>query len=292
MIAMHSRALSGTCLSETVSAVLSPTLRQARHQALNGLGSGTGTPSGGVSDEGSGFGFVAESSGINLWSEYGLHAQLKLWAGARAGTADGAPRYEVPVHGRVVDLVLPDGEIVEIQGSGFGAVQGKALFLARAGFRLRIIYPAIAASIVVRLDPGTGEVVSRRASPKKRDFWSIFDQMVHAPALASTPGIVVEILSVEVEDIRMRDGAGSWRRKGDSLLDRRLKTVGASRVMASSADWLALLPEVESEWTSESLARGIGVPASTAQKILYTFAKAGYLRESGKEGRFKSYRRA
>ncbi len=276
--------------SGAAPATLRPTARRGRHPALGELDYGEA--------ESSGSGLVAERAGINLWSEYGLHAQLKHWAGLRAtagnGTVSeaGAARFEVPVLGRIVDLVLPDGEIVEIQSSGFGGLREKALFLARSGFSLRIIHPVIAASRVLRLDPATGEILSSRASPKKRDFWSVFDQLVHAPEFASTPGIVVETLSVDVEDIRMRDGAGSWRRKGDSLLDRRLKCVLGSRVMACSADWLAILPETEREWTSESLARAIGIPVATARKVLYTYLKAGYLSETGKAGRFKRYRRA
>ncbi len=284
---------------EVVPAGLVRTLRSERHPAL-----GVGRDS--VAEyalEDSGQEFAAERAGINLWSEYGLHAQLKLWAAqnlsraarnlSRAARSDApSPRFEVPVLGRVVDLVLPDGEIVEIQTSKLGSIQEKAIYLAGAGHRVRIIHPVIARSVVVRLDPETGEVLSRRKSPKRRDFWSVFDEMVHAPLLLSTPGIVVEVLSVEVEDLRMLDGAGSWRRKGDSLLDRRLSAVRESRVMACPADWLALLPAEEGSWTTESLSESLGIATSAARKILYTFTKAGYLAGAGKAGRFKRYCRA
>lgn len=246
-------------------------------------------------------GHAAEKTGINLWSEYGLHAQLKLWAARRGSDPDRADecsmctdgsRFEVPVLGKVVDLVLPDGSIVEIQTSKFGSILGKVTFLAGAGHVVRIIYPLVASASVIRLDPVSGEVVSRRKSPKKRDFWSIFDEMIHAPSLAAAPRVILEILSVEVEDLRMRDGRGSWRRKGDSLLDRRLVSVLSSRVMAGPADWLALLPEGDGPWTSGNLAESLGIPSGTARRILYTYVKAGFLVETGKEGRFKLYRRA
>ncbi len=231
--------------------------------------------------------FVAERSGINLYSEGSLHAELKRRL-ARPGD-----RLEALVAGKVVDLVKADGELVEVQTKGLGKIVPKVLALAAAGHRVRVVHPVALETRIKRIDPSSGELVSERRSPKRGDLYSLFDELVKATSLIAAPGVTVEALLVRDSVLRVRDGTGSWRRKGDRTADRLLEEILDSRRLATRRDWLALIPRgLDAPYSSASLGEALGIAPDRARKILYSLARAGLLRETGRAGRRKTYEKA
>lgn len=230
---------------------------------------------------------VAEQAGINLFSEYSLHEQLKDYL---AGPGD---RLEALIEGKVVDLVRADGELVEVQTGHLGQLRPKVLELAGKGYRLRVAYPVSAERELRRLDPGTNELLSTRRSPKRGDEYSLFDELVYAPEFIAARNVTVEILVVKSVETKIRDGSGSWWRKGDRTVDVGLVEVLSSRSFRTREQWLALIPKrLASPWSSAALGEALGISSERARKILYCFCRAGLLVESGKDGRRKIFEKA
>jgi len=228
--------------------------------------------------------WAAERAGINLYSEHSLHARLKQLL------AEPGDRLEALVEGKVVDLVKADGELVEVQTSSLAKIVPKVLALAATGRRVRVVHPIAAETTIRRLDPLTEELLSVRKSPKRGDLWSLFDELVRAPALIAAPNVAVEALIVRSSVIRVRDGSGSWRRRGDRTEDRLLEEILSSTRLETRADWLGLIPRgLEAPWSSGALGEALGIPDWRARKLLYCLCRAGLLAESGKEGRRKLY---
>jgi hypothetical protein len=124
---------------------------------------------------------VAESpfEGIGVYAESGLHASLKRHF---AGPEDA---FEVPVEGKVVDLVRMTSrgeELVEVQTKRLDKIAPKVLALAE-GHRVRVVHPIAAETCIRRVEPGSGELLSERKSPKRGDLYSVFDELVRAPSL-------------------------------------------------------------------------------------------------------------
>ena len=230
---------------------------------------------------------VAERAGINLYSEYSLHEQLKEYL---AGPGD---RLEALVEGKVIDLVRADGELVEVQTGHLGQLRPKVLALAERGLRVRVVYPVSAERQLRRLDPGTNELVSTRRSPKRGDVYSLFDELVHAPEFIAARNVTVEILLVRSVETKIRDGSGSWWRRGDRTVDKELVEVLSSRTFRTRGQWLALIPKnLASPWSSAALGETLGISSERARKILYCYCRAGLLVESGKDGRRKTFEKA
>jgi hypothetical protein len=144
-----------------------------------------------------------------------------------------------------------------------------------------------------RLDPKTEELASRRRSPKRGDLYSIFDELVKAPALIASRNVTFELVLVRTAEVKVRDGSGSWRRRGDRIVDRELLEVLSSRSFRTKAQWMALIPKsLPPPWSSASLGEALGIGGERARKLLYCFARAGLVAEAGKEGRRKLYRPA
>lgn len=229
---------------------------------------------------------VAETAGINLYSEGSLHAQVKQYL---SGPGD---RFEVSVDRKVVDLLKADGEVVEVQTVGLAKIQPKVLALAGSGRRVRVVHPIAVESEIRRLDPATDELVSARRSPKRGDVYELFGELAWATGLVAARNVSVEALLVRTAVTRKNDGTGSWRRKGDRTVDRELIEVLGSRTFRTAAQWLALIPkDLSPPWTSSSLGEALGIRAARARLVLYCLARAGLIAECGKDGRRKQYTR-
>lgn len=230
---------------------------------------------------------VAERAGLNLYAERSLHAQLKQWL------AEPGDRLEVAIGGKVVDLVRSDGELVEVQTGNLCKLAPKVLALAASGRKVRVVHPIAAETTIRRLDPKTEELVSTRRSPKRGDLYDLFEELTQAPGLIAARNLSVEVLLVRAIETKIRDGSGSWWRKGDRKVDRELVEVISSRVMRTKGQWLALIPKSLPEpWSSVSLGAALGIEPYRARKILYCMARDGLLDQSGLDGRRKLYSRA
>jgi len=230
--------------------------------------------------------FAAEQSGINLYSEYSLHEQLKAYL---AGPGD---RIEALVAGKVVDLVRADGELVEVQTGHLGQLAPKVLGLSQKGYHVRVVYPVSAERSLRRLDPVSGEVLSVRRSPKRGDLYSVFDELVHASGLIAAENVIVEVLLVRSVETKTHDGSGSWWKKGDRTVDRALEEVIASRSFGTGEEWLNLIPkDLAPPWNSGNLGQALGIGPVRARRILYCLCRAGMLVELGKKGKAKAYLR-
>ncbi len=229
---------------------------------------------------------AVERAGINLYSEYSLHAQIKEYL-ARPGD-----RLEAVIEGRVVDLVRADGELVEVQTGHLGQIKPKVLEFAGKGYRVRVVHPVSAMRGLRRLDPVTNEVLSIRRSPKRGDVYSLFDELVYAPEFVAASNVAVEVLMIRSVETKTRDGSGSWWRKGDRTVDRELVEVLSSCSFQTPREWLAFIPEnLEPPWSSVALGDVLGIGPERARKILYCFSRSGLLVESGKNGRGKTYQK-
>ncbi len=229
---------------------------------------------------------LAEHAGINLYAEGSLHAELKR---RLAGPGD---RFEVPVDGKVVDLVKADGELLEVQTVGLGKLAPKVLYLAARGHRVRVVYPIAVETRIRRLNPDSGELVSERRSPKHGDIYQLFDELVHASALIAAPRVSFEVVFVRDAVLRVRDGSGSWKRRGDRTADRMLEELLSSRRLTTRSDWLSLIPrDLATPFDSRGLGEALGVAPERVRKLLYAYARAGLLVEVGRAGRRKLYAR-
>ena len=228
-----------------------------------------------------------ERAGINLYSEYSLHEQLKEYL------AEPGDRLEALVEGKIVDLVRADGELVEVQTGHLGQLRPKVLELAGKGYHVRVAYPVPAERELRRLDPATNELVSVRRSPKRGDVYSLFDELVHAPEFIAAPNVTVEVLLVKSVETKIRDGSGSWWRKGDRTVDKELVEVLSSRSFRSESQWLDLIPDnLASPWSSTALGEALGIGPERARRVLYCLCRAGLLVESGKDGRRKVFEKS
>lgn len=198
---------------------------------------------------------------IGTLNESPLHASIKLHY-ARPGS-----RQEVSLEGFVIDLVQPDGELVEIQTGGFKPLRPKLERLLDY-HRMRIVHPIAVERVLVR--PG-----SSRRSPKKQQIWHLFERLVSFPTLITHPNFTLDALLIR-EEKRYPEGS------------RHLLEVVDRRVFTRAQDLAELLPGLDS-FSTRSLAQALGCPRHLAQCLVYCLRSLELISAAGKDGRSPLY---
>ena len=209
--------------------------------------------------------------------ERSLHAELKSWY------ALPRDRVEVPMDGYVIDLVRR-GTLIEIQTRGFAKLKRKLTRLVHT-HRVRLVFPIAKRKWIVTTDT-RGQVLRRRLSPKRGAYRDLFAELIRIPHLMTDPNFTLDVLLVDVEEVRCADGRGSWRRRGISVLDTRLLDVRGRRRFRTPADLARLLPaRLQEPFTNRALADAAGISPAAAGEMTYALRHMGALSVVGKRSR-------
>ncbi len=222
-------------------------------------------------------------TGIGVLREGPLHAAVK------ALLAEPGDRLEVPVGRFVVDLVRADGELVEVQTGGFGAL-GDKLDALLDEHRIRVVYPVAAERRIIRVDEN-GQVLSARRSPKRETTVAVFDKLVAFPSLLTHPNLTIEVLLVREDHIRRPQPTTTRSRTRDPG-ERRLVEVLDRVALRTPEDILAALPALPLEpFSTRELAAILGCGTLLAQRTIYCLRMMGIVEPAGKRGRVPLHRR-
>lgn len=208
--------------------------------------------------------------GIGTRGEGSLHAALKLALG------QPGDRYEVPLHGFVVDVLRGD-TCIEVQTGGFAAM-GTKLDRLLDDYHVHVVHPIAVASWIERRDLPT------RKSPKRGGLHDVFDELVSVPTLLDHPNLTLEVLLVEVDVVKVADPTMRRRRGGWRTVDRRLRRVVGRHGFRTTADLAALLPSgLPEEWTTRDLADRAGIARRRAQQVAYVLKANELVLEVGRD---------
>ena len=226
---------------------------------------------------------TARAPGIGLLRERHLHASLKRWY-ARPGDLE-----EVRVDGYVIDLVRDD-LLIEVQTRGFAGMKPKVKALLGHGHRLRVVHPIAVDRWIVNVEPD-GTVLRRRLSPRHGGLADIASELITFPELLARPNFEVEVLLTAQEEYRHLVPGTCWRRKGWTVIERRLVDVLDQVGLATPSDLLRLMPgELPQRFTTAELATGLRRPRRVAQHVAYCLARTGVIDVVGKRGHAVEYR--
>jgi hypothetical protein len=214
---------------------------------------------------------------IGVLREGPLHAAVK------ALLAEPGDRLEVPVGRFVIDLVRADGELVEVQTGGFGAL-GVKLDALLDEHRMRVVHPVAAERRIVRVDEH-GQVLAARRSPKRATAAAVFDKLVAFPSLLTHPNLTIEVLLLREDHLRRPEPVTTRRRTRDPG-ERRLVAVLDRVVLRTPDDVLAALPALPAEpFSTRELAALLGCGTLLAQRTLYCLRTIGLVEPAGMRGR-------
>ena len=210
-------------------------------------------------------------------NEHSLHSAIKEWYSLPED------RFEVRIDRFIIDIVR-GSLLIEVQTKSFRAIKRKLSSLVE-NHEVRLVYPIPDRKWIVRITE-SGELASKRKSPRKGRLVDLFYELVSIPDLIARENFSLEVLMIEEEEIRCNDGKGSWRRRGVSIKDRKLIDVRDGVFLRNEDDFRRFLPGgLERPFTNQSLADLTGISLYLTRKMTYCLRKMGAIRLIGKNGR-------
>lgn len=214
---------------------------------------------------------------IGTMNEMSLHATLKEFFYEPGDIVEGK------VGNYVID-VIQDNRLVEIQTGNFSGIRDKLTDLLHE-HSVHLVYPVPVERYIVKVAPETGELLGRRKSPKKGTVYDVFSELVHIPTVLQEENFSLEVVMVVEEQLRCFDGKGSWRRRGVSIIDRRLVKVVERVKFGEPSDFVNLIPDKLSDpFSNKELAQAAKMPVTQARRMTYTLRKAKLLKITDKRG--------
>ncbi len=212
--------------------------------------------------------------------ETSLHRELKERYGESAGG-----RSEVVMKGFRVDALTADGAVIEVQSGALGPLRPKLRQLL-PDHVVHVIKPVVLSRRVIRRARPDGRDVSARLSPKRGQLVDVFDDLVGLARVFPHPNLRVDVLAVEIDEVRIP----RRRWPGYAVVDRLLRGVSETVTLRAPRDLFTLLPaDLTSPFTTLDIAERLGRPQHFAQRVAYCLRLSGAVEILGKNGNRRIY---
>lgn len=220
--------------------------------------------------------------GIGTLGEKSLHRDLKnLYQ-------PDPTRHEVRVGRLIADAQDPEGGVVEVQTGHFFALKKRLPIYLQAG-RVRLVCPVAERKWLCWLDPETGEVLSRRRSPKRGTPLDLSRELVHILPFLREKNLIFSFILLEVEEYRLQNGWGRDGKRGSTRYERKLLQVLDRRDVSTPEGWASLLPALPPVFTAKELQKAARLSPAGASACLRVWQRAGALERGENRGRAYTY---
>ncbi|MFX1571809.1 MAG: hypothetical protein ACFFB0_03595 [Promethearchaeota archaeon] len=214
---------------------------------------------------------------IGTLQEKSLHVALKQWY------KEPFDQLEMSVDNFIIDIVR-NNLLIEIQTCNFSSIRKKLEKLIQ-NHKVRLVYPIIKDKWIIKLD-SQWKKIRRRLSPKHNSYIDIFHELISIPHIVSHPNFSIEVILVQIEEIRKNDGKGSWRRNGWSIYDQKLIRIIERKKFSNPSDFQNIIPDnLSFPFTNHDLSRSLKKSIGLARKMSYCLRKMDLIKIIDKKGK-------
>ena len=230
---------------------------------------------------------VKTRDGIGLLEEKRLHSVCKRWL------SDDFTTHEQRIPGGekkrrfVADVLLPDGQIFEIQTSGLYLLTKKLdFYLRETEHRVCVLHPLLTRKHVCWMNPETGEIEKRARSPKSERLLHGLARLKPLLPYLGDPRFSLILLSIEAEEFRLLDGWGRSGRRGSHRFELIPTALLEVYRFTGVQDYLALLPaDTPQSFTAKEFGKLAHLRGYDLYDALAVFEALGAIEKLGKRGR-------
>lgn len=221
---------------------------------------------------------------INTYNERELHGDIKHFL------LKPEDQLEAPYKGFIIDIKR-DNLLIEIQTKSFSSLRKKLEKLLDIN-RIRIVHPILLNKEIILLSTEKN-ILHQRLSPKHGDITDIFEELIYIHDLFRHMNLEIQLLLVTAQEFRVDDGKGSWRRRGISIVNSKLKEIHENHLIKDAVQLFKFLPKtiINSQFTTRELSSSMGITMNRAQKICYCLKKLDLIEMVSKRGRLTVYQK-
>lgn len=224
-----------------------------------------------------------KQNGIGTLGEKTLHAVLKCYFEPHEDNQ------EIALGGYVADIAGENG-VIEIQTRNFNALRKKLeLFLEFCD--VTVVYPIPQVKYLSWVDTETGEIVSKRKSPKKGSIYDAVKELYKIKYTLDNPRMNFCAVMLELEEIRYLNGWSDDKKRGSTRCDRIPISLIDEIYFNSIHDYKKFIPEnLPSEFTSADFAKCAKIRRNIAQTTINILSYLELIEKVGKKGRSNLYK--
>lgn len=215
--------------------------------------------------------------GIGTLSEKTVHAILKNYY------EPDEDKQEIPIENYVADIYA-DGEIIEIQTRQFNKLRDKLkVFLPL--YPVTIVYPIPREKWLIWIDEESGELSTKRKSPKKGNAYMIFPELYKIKMFLKEKNLRIRPVLLDMEEYRLLNGWSRDKKKGSSRFDRIPTQLVEEVEINCLEDYMQFVPyELSGQFTAKEFAKAAHIATSLAQTTLNILYHVGVVERVGKQG--------
>lgn len=220
-------------------------------------------------------GELQKQNGIGTLKEKTIHSVLKYYY------APNTAYHEIKIGQYVADICI-DGEIFEVQTRNFNTMRSKLDYFLKE-HDVTIIYPVAHTKWLSWLDMETGELSSKRKSPKKGTIYQIIPELYRIKMFIGNPKLHFIISLIDVEEIRCLNGWSHNKKRGSSRMDGFPVDIFDEVRIDSMSDYSIFLPDnLPEKFTSDDLSKTAKIPRQKACTLLNVLLETGIIKRIGK----------
>lgn len=229
-------------------------------------------------------GALQGQNGIGTLREKTIHSVLKYYY------APDASYHEVKIGSYVADICV-DGEIFEVQTRNFNTMRGKLEYFLQ-DHDVTIIYPVAHTKWLLWLDMETGELSSRRKSPKTGTIYQIIPELYKIKMFISNPRLHFIISLIDVEETRCLNGWSKNKKRGSTRMDGIPVDIFDEIRIDTFSDYTVFFPDtLPEQFTSKDLGKAARIPQGSAATLLNVLLETKIIDRVGKTGNSYIYQR-
>lgn len=223
-------------------------------------------------------------NGIGTLKEKTVHAVLKNYY------APDPNDQEIRLEGYVVDI-YKQGEIIEIQTRNFNTMRKKLeAFLPL--YDVTIVYPIAATKWLCWIDEETGELSSKRKSPKKGSLYAILPELYRIKMFLGHPHLHFILTFLNVEEYRLLNGWNHTKKRGSTRHDGIPTQLMDEIYLSTPSDFECFLPEnLPESFTTKDMHLAAKIPQGLASLCLNLLCHLEVIERIGKKGNAYIYKR-
>ena len=227
---------------------------------------------------------------INTYNESSLHETLKNYYAERLNG-----KTEVEIQGFFCDVVA-EKKIYEIQTANLSALADK-ISLLTASYSVTVVFP-IAERTIIQSKSENGEILSKRASPKKENESRLFKETTKLLPFLDNPNFKIILLKTEILEtriktdrpIQLKNNLRRWK-KDWYKQDKELIKINSEIIFDSSDCYMKLAKSIiaDEPFSLKQLKQN-KCCKKYAGHILWTLKKLNAVEEYSKKGNEKFYK--
>lgn len=229
-----------------------------------------------------------DGKNIGTYKEKRLHRVLKKFC-----EPDEA-YHEIAIGSYVADI-MRGGEIIEVQTGSFYPMRAKLkYYLEQTDFSVTVVRPLPYIKWCIWLDPVSGEMTSRKRSPKKTLPRDVMRDWFYLSEFVGNERFKIRFLLLEEEEYRLLNGWSRDKKRGSERYERMPISLVGEDEYGKAEDYLAFLPDtLGSSFTASEYMKASGLRSYGGYSALNLLCRLGFLiKTKEKKGRSYIYKRS